>query len=123
MSEMMVEWAPFTLAEGVTEAELMEASQALQEDFLGLQDGFIDRRLLRGSEREWCDLVFWRDAQAVERAMSQVSASPVCYRYFNLMVAVDHAEPDAGVQLFSVKRSYAARAVGAAIQRVGGNLT
>jgi hypothetical protein len=106
MTEMTIELAPFRLADGVTEAELLEASEALQRDFLAGQDGFVRRELLRGKDGSWCDLVYWRDAASAERIMSAVAGSAVCHRYFNLMAGADAADPAAGVQHFVVKRRY-----------------
>ena len=106
MSEMVVEWAPFTLAEGATEAELLEASAALQKEFLARQDGFVRRELLRSKDGSWCDLVYWRDAASAEAIMSAIADSQICQRYFELMVGADPNDPAAGVQHYSLKRSY-----------------
>lgn len=108
MDELTVEWAPFELAEGVTEQELLDASAALQLDFLNAQDGFMRRELLHAGDRRWCDLVYWRSAESAERATRNAAASPVCFRYFRLMVGADAAEPGAGVRHFARRRMYAA---------------
>lgn len=106
MSGYTIEWAPFTLAEGATEDQLLDASQALQDEFLAAQDGFIRRELLRAGERDWCDLVYWRDNDAAQRAMEQAAKSPVCFRYFHLMAGAEAVEAGAGVQHFVVRRTY-----------------
>lgn len=85
-----VEWAPFSLAAGVTEATLLEASRAIQRDFLDEQDGFVRRDLLRGDGGQWIDVVHWTSRDAAARAMEIAMQSPVCQRYFQLMVGVEH---------------------------------
>lgn len=107
MDDMTIEWAPFELAEGVSEQELLDASATLQLEFLNAQDGFMRRELLHAGDRQWCDLVYWRSAELAERAMRNAAASPVCYRYFHLMAGVEHAEPGGGVQHFRRRRMYA----------------
>jgi hypothetical protein len=106
MSGIVVEWAPFSLAEGVPEAELIEASEALQSEFLARQTGFVKRELLRASEREWCDLVYWETHEAAVGAAAEAANSPVCLRYFHLMTGLDHTEPGAGVQHFAIRATY-----------------
>lgn len=92
-----IEWAPFTLADGVDEATLLAASEALQREFLSQQPGFVRRELLRGSGTQWVDLVYWASKEAAEAAMQHVAGSPVCHRYFALMAGADGDEPGAGV--------------------------
>jgi hypothetical protein len=106
MSSVTLEWAPFTLAAGVTEQELLDASQALQEDFLARQPGFVRRELLKGSGREWADLVYWESAELAQDAMKAAAASAVCLQYFNLLEMADPDHPEAGVAHFAVARSY-----------------
>lgn len=111
MSESVVEWAPFTLAPGVTESTLLEASAQLQADFLDQCPGFVGRELLRQADGSWCDLVRWRDRTAVDAAMARVSESHACHRYFSLMQGADHAAPGAGVILAGVRATYPAPAL------------
>jgi len=103
---MVVEWAPFRMAPGATESELLEAASALQSDFLERQDGFVRRELLRGPGDQWSDLLYWRDAASATRAMAEAEKSPVCARYFSLMTGVDHADPGTGLMHFEVRKSY-----------------
>src|SRR5688572_17630060 len=81
----IVEWAPFRLKAGVADAALLEASQALQQDFLARQPGFVKRELLRGTDGQWVDLVFWRDEASANAIMALIAASDSCQTYFHLM--------------------------------------
>jgi hypothetical protein len=106
MSEIVVELAPFTLAEGADETALMHASEALQSGFLSTQPGFIRRDLLKGPDRQWIDLVYWESREAAERAMANAANSPVCFQYFQLMAGVEHSDPGGGVSLLGLRRTY-----------------
>ncbi|EMY76776.1 hypothetical protein LEP1GSC060_3316 [Leptospira weilii serovar Ranarum str. ICFT] len=105
-TEWIVEWAPFTLLEGKDENLLLEASAALQSDFLSKQEGFIKRELLKGSDNRWVDLVYWKNKKAVEKAMENASVSSACSQYFHLMAEADPDNPGEGVSLFTAKRIY-----------------
>jgi hypothetical protein len=94
---VVVEWAPFTVKEGVEDADLLAASEALQSEFLSHQPGFVGRELLKGQNGQWVDLAVWRSKADAERAVANAATSPVCHRYFQLMVDADHADTGAGV--------------------------
>jgi len=106
---MVVEWAPFRLLDGVEEAELFAASEALQADFLATRQGFLRRELVHLEDDRWGDLVYWQDEAAARQAMESAASSPVCFRYFKLMADADHQEPGEGVQLLAVRRTYSAK--------------
>lgn len=102
---VMIEWAPFRLAEGASEAALLRASEALQEGFLARQPGFLRRELLRGADGRWVDLVYWRSEESAAAAMKVAMESPACHEYFRLMNA-DCADPAAGVEHYRRITSY-----------------
>ena len=104
----VIEWAPFRLVEGVTEQELLAASEKLQRDFVARQRGFIRRELLRGPTGEWADLVYWADEAAAHAVFAAAMESPVCAEYFRLMVIPDVNDPGAGVQHLRRIREYGA---------------
>ena len=103
----VVEWAPFRVRPGVTDEALLQASEALQREFLGRQPGFVQRELLRGAAGQWADVVYWRDQASADRVMEAVATSPVCQAYFHLMEGADPADAGAGVLHFQRMRSYA----------------
>jgi hypothetical protein len=105
--EYVLEWAPFELKPGVAEADLLAASDALQTEFLEQQPGFIRRELLRGKDRQWVDTVYWRSLEAAEAASRLVMDSPVCLRYFELMIMPENDDPNAGISHFAHVRTYA----------------
>jgi hypothetical protein len=102
----VIEWAPFRLADGVTDAALLEASETLQRDFLQHQAGFVRRELLRGADGQWVDLVYWEDQTAADAVLDAVRSSPICHAYFHLMAGADAADPGAGVLHLHRVRAY-----------------
>jgi hypothetical protein len=102
----VIEWAPFELARSASEADLVDASSALQADFLNKQPGFVRRELLKGVNGQWVDLVHWASREAAERASQAAASSPACHRYFQLMRGADHQDPGAGVLHFEQVETY-----------------
>jgi len=95
--EGVVEWAPFRLAPGTDETALLEASEALQRDFLRHQPGFVRRELLRDADGQWVDLVVWKDHPSAMAAMSAAGSSAACHAYFHLMEGGDNMDAGTGV--------------------------
>ena len=106
---LVIEWAPFRLAPNATQVQLMEASDALETEFLTQQPGYLRRDLLRHEDDSWCDLVYWESAGAAERAMQHTLNSGVCQHYFKLMVGAEGEDPGADIRHFTVMKSYRAR--------------
>lgn len=105
-TKLIVEWAPFTLAEGVDEAALVEASNALQTDFLSKQRGFIRRDLLKGKDNQWVDIVYWNSQEEADQASKNAANSPACHQYFSLMAETNHDDPSLGVLHFEQVKVY-----------------
>ena len=101
-----VEWAPFTLKPGESEEDLLKASQALQQGFLQHQKGFLKRELLKKSDREYIDMVYWQTQEDAHSAIANAEKSPACFAYFQLMEDADHAQPGVGVLHFKVLSEY-----------------
>ncbi len=104
MSGMIVELAPFSLAEGVDESALLQASAALQSEFLETQDGFVRRDLLKAADGSWTDIVYWESEAAAKAAMDRAASCRPCQAYFSLMRSAGAGDP--GVSLFSVRARY-----------------
>ena len=102
-----IEVAPFRLRDGVTEARLLEASEAIQRDFLARQPGFLRRDLARAADGRWADVVYWADEPSAHAAMARAGESAACRAYFACMVGVDGGEdPGAGLLVLRRMRSY-----------------
>ena len=106
ISNYIIEFAPFTLAEGVDELTLMAASDALQAEFFSQQKGFIKRDLLKTTDGKWADIPYWESRESVEQAMQKAMESPAALQYFQLMASSEHADPSTGLMLLSLAKSY-----------------
>ena len=104
-----IEWAPFTLAEGVSESALLAASEVLQRDFLGNQPGFLHRELLKGNDGQWVDIIERESRDAIGQAMDNVQTRTVCQHYFTLMVSPSADDPSSSISLFDLVQHYAER--------------
>ncbi|MCL6265578.1 hypothetical protein [Flagellimonas myxillae] len=102
----ILEWAPFTIKEGITEQELLQASKALQTDFLEKQSGFIRRELLVQSDRNYIDMVLWENMEAAHGVMEKVKDSAACSTYFALMEEADTSQPEQGVSHYQTYAQY-----------------
>src|SRR5829696_1901722 len=90
--ELVVEWAPFRMANGVSEDELLAASETLQREFLTKQHGFVRRELLRGADGQWADLVHWENEAAANAVFAAAGESAICHEYFRLMAMPEGAD-------------------------------
>lgn len=94
---IVIEWAPFELKEGVCEEALLSASKSVQTEFLEKQRGYIKRELFKGKGNHWVDLVYWNSSEDAEQATRNVHQSAVCLTYFGMMSTVDPDDPNQGV--------------------------
>lgn len=106
-NKQVIEWAPFRLKDGVTDAELLAASDAMQVAFLQGQKGFIKRELVKGADGQWADVVYWISHADAEAAMPNAMENPVCLKYFEFLQGVDHDHPEVGVLHLNVMKTYA----------------
>ena len=83
----IAEIVTFTLAPNVT-PETFVSHAKRTEGFVRACPGFIMRRLSRGDDGRWTDLVLWRDMQAA-RAAAKAFAAQDCAA--DMMQAIDPA--------------------------------
>ena len=77
--------APCKLAQGVTEAQFLAASDVFQRDFAGLEPGIIRRELVRKGEGEYLDIVQFRSMEDAHDVMEKEKQSKVCNAFFALL--------------------------------------
>ncbi|MDQ2692474.1 MAG: hypothetical protein M3Y68_10615 [Chloroflexota bacterium] len=102
----IIEFAPFTLAEGVDEPTLFAASDALHTEFLSRQSGFIRRDLLKTGDGIWADIIYWDSRESVEHALQQAPSNPAALQYFQLMANTSQEDTNGGMILLSIAKSY-----------------
>lgn len=76
MQSIIVEVAMFKLNEGVTDQAFIAEAEKVQESFLKIQKGYLDRGLLKDENGQWFDILHWasmEDAQTAARVMMQES--------------------------------------------------
>jgi hypothetical protein len=101
----VIEWAPFTLKQGVSEAALAQAAKLIQSEFLSRQEGFVRRELVKEAEGKYVDVIWWTNFATAEAAMAKAETSPACASYFELI----HINPDdmqAGIKHLQVIARY-----------------
>ena len=96
----IIELATINLADGKTEADLIEASKIFQSEFLDHQPGFIRRELVRKSEGKYIDIVHWRSQEDMNNVMQVIESSPAVQAYFSVM-EFDPESPNNGVEHYS----------------------
>jgi len=101
-----VEYAKFTLKEGVTETQVIAASHKFQEDFLVKQSGYIKRDLLHLEGREWVDIVYWASKEDADKVLKVCEKSSICSDYFSIMEPFDPKIPNGGVIHLELVKSY-----------------
>lgn len=103
---VVIEWAPFIVKQGVSEASLLSASSAVQMQFLEKQKGFIKRELFKGEGKRWVDLVYWESDQDARRAVVDAAHSSTCLAYFAMMESIDQDDLGKGVSHYKQMLSW-----------------
>ena len=80
-----VEWAPFIIANGVTEQQLIIAADRVNHKFLIKQSGFIKRELIKKSDVEYADVIHWNTKKEAAAAAEKTFNCSECSEYFKLM--------------------------------------
>ncbi|MEN0652674.1 MULTISPECIES: hypothetical protein [Hyphobacterium] len=77
--------APFRLAPGKTEQDLIAASSVFDRDFVSRQPGVLRRELLRKTDGSYIDVVQFRSQEDMEEVVGAEMASEVCHAFFAVM--------------------------------------
>jgi len=100
----VIEYAPFELADGVSQEQLLTASDEIEKNFLSNYDGYVSRKLVRKDEKNWADIVVWRSAGDAQKAMQDVMNSEAFNSYFACMKMEEGVDP--AVLHFDVIKEY-----------------
>jgi hypothetical protein len=73
---MIVEVSQFRLIPGTDEQAFIEASEETQSGFLGKQEGFVGRDLLRADDGSWMDIVRFETREAAQTASEGFAGHP-----------------------------------------------
>jgi hypothetical protein len=77
--------APFRPKPGVTEDVMLETSDDFDEQFVRNQDGILKRILVKDGEGGYADIVFFKDAAAIDRVIEAEQNSDVCAAFFAII--------------------------------------
>lgn len=108
MSNNVIEMAEIKLANGRTEADLLDASERFQDEFLSAQPGFIGRELVRKDDGTYADIVRWDNMETAAAVMEKAANSHACRGYFSVM-EMNPEDPAEGVSHFGVLATYPIR--------------
>jgi hypothetical protein len=100
---MHIALAPFRLKAGISEGELVKTSDAFEEQFVQHQDGIRRRILVKDSDGEYADIVYFTDAAAIERVLAAEQNSDVCAAFFAIM------ETDGTHRVYEALKTYEPR--------------
>lgn len=97
--------APIKLAPGNSEADLLQASDRFQKEFVDAQPGLIRRELVRKSNGEYLDIVQFRSMEDAMAIIEKEKESLACQAFFAVMDmrSTDDAK---GVDLYQSLRTY-----------------
>jgi hypothetical protein len=82
---MHIALAPFRLRDGVSEEALLATSDDFEQQFVRRQDGIVRRILVKDGDTGYADIVFFRDAAAIDRVIEAEQNSEVCAAFFSIM--------------------------------------
>jgi hypothetical protein len=73
---MIVEIAEFKTKKGVTDLQVLKASQKAYDDFLSKCKGFISRELIKSDDETWMDVVHFETVEDAENAAREFPNNP-----------------------------------------------
>lgn len=82
---MVIELAQFKIKTGISDAEVLAASQEAHNGFLAKQKGYVSRELLKSSESEWVDIIHWETIEDAQAAMQNFMGSPSTKRFVEVI--------------------------------------
>ncbi|MCT8159756.1 hypothetical protein KVX96_06605 [Pseudoruegeria sp. SHC-113] len=71
----MLEIVTFRLTEGTSDAAFLTAASALRP-FLAASSGFRNRRLTKGADGSWSDVIEWQDMATAQAAAARIMTEP-----------------------------------------------
>lgn len=82
---MVIELAQFKAKPGVSDEEVLAASQEAHDGFLAKQKGYVSRELTKSSEGEWVDIVHWETMEDAQAAMQNFMGSPSTKKFVEII--------------------------------------
>lgn len=81
--ENVIEIALFKIKENIKEENFISLSQEFQKNFVSVQDGFVERKLVKNSNGVWADIVTWKDMTFATNAENSMPSSSSALNYMS----------------------------------------
>ena len=81
---MQIVLAPGRLKDGISEADMLAASDRFQREFVVHHPGVLRRVLVADQTGGYADIVFFADEAAIAEVMAAEATSEVCQRFLEL---------------------------------------
>lgn len=101
-----IQLVTFQLKDGVSETQLLQASDAFQVGFASQQPGIQGRFLLRSRQGGYADLVFFESAEHAGRIASAEATSEPFRALLQLLAPPEPNRPTAGIASFEQLKAY-----------------
>jgi heme-degrading monooxygenase HmoA len=96
MADVVLEIVTCKMKEGVTDAQVIEAADALQRDVAGMP-GFVGRQVLKSGDGTWVDVVRWTSEELALAAFKEIEERPSAQAFMAITdmssVTMLHAHP------------------------------
>ncbi|NOH97553.1 hypothetical protein [Vibrio sp. 99-70-13A1] len=98
-------FAPITLAEGFTEADLLAASADFQKDFVANHPGILRRELVRKVDGTYLDIVKFRSREDMEDVIEKEQSCEAAAKFFSVMDLTDY-NPEEAMETYTSLITY-----------------
>ena len=98
--------APFRLAEGVSEADLLNGSDTFQAQFVDKEPGVLRRELVAKEDGGYLDIVQFRSQEDALKIMEKEKTCSICHQFFALLAMDDSSEAESGMSFYSTLAIY-----------------
>jgi hypothetical protein len=97
---MHIALAPFRLKPGVSQENLLGASEEFERSFVDGQPAIHRRILVQRADGGYADIVFFSNREAMERVLEAEQNSDACAAFFSIM------DDDGSPGVFEVLKTY-----------------
>lgn len=83
---MITELVQFKTKQGVSDADILIASEEAHEGFVAKCRGFISRELLKSAQGQWVDIARWETMMDAQKAMQAFMGHPATRTFGEIIV-------------------------------------
>ncbi len=97
---------PFRLADGISEADLLNGSDIFQAEFVDKEPGVLRRELVAKEDGSYLDIVQFRSQEDALKVMEKERTCSICHRFFSLLEMNDSVEAESSMSFYSTLAVY-----------------